>query len=109
MSAAIRIVGGNAIVIEDNLIVGAFAATANISNITTAATMLVIRRNYLLNRTSDGNNQLILAEATTTGLIADNRGGIIDSTGPLPVTAAAMHVSGNYFSSAAGVTASVLM
>lgn len=109
VSAAIRVVGGDAILIEDNVIVGAFATTGNISNITTASTMLTIRRNHLLNTTADGNNKLIVAEATTTGLIVHNAGGIIDSTAPAPVTAAAMHVGGNHFSSAGGVTASVLM
>jgi hypothetical protein len=109
VTAAIRLVGGNAHVIEDNEIVGAFATTGCISNITTAATMIAIRRNHLLNRTADGNNKLIVLDASTTGLVVENRGGIIDSTCPAPVTGAGTHVGGNWFSSAAGTTASVLM
>lgn len=109
VTAAIRIVGGDKHLIEDNVIEGAFATTGCISNITTAATMICIRRNALLNKTADGNNKLIVLEATTTGLIVQNTGGIIDSTCPAPVTGAATHVGGNWFSSAAGVTASVLM
>lgn len=109
VAAGVRVVGGDAITIEDNVIVGAFATTGCISNITTASTMLVIRRNGLLNKTADGDNKVIVADGSTTGLIVENRGGIIDSMSPAPVTAAAMHVGGNWFSSAGGVTASVLM
>ena len=109
VSSCVTLVGGDAIVIEDNVMVGAFATTGNIGNITTAATMLTIRRNHLLNTTADGNNKLIVLDGSTTGLIVHNAGGIIDSTGPAPVTAAAAFVGGNHFSSAAGVTASVLM
>lgn len=108
-SSCVTIVGGDAILIEDNVMVGAFATTGNIGNITTAATMLVIRRNHLLNTTADGNNKVVVADASTTGLIVHNSGGIIDSMSPAPVTAAAMFVGGNHWSSAAGVTASVLM
>lgn len=109
VSAAVRLVGGDAILIDDNVIVGAFSTTGNIENITTAATMLVIRRNHLLNKTADAQNLLVNVHASTTGLVVHNSGGIIDSTSPTPVVAAAMHVGGNHFSSAAGVTASALM
>lgn len=108
-SAAIRIVGGTDITIRDNIITGAFATTGNIENITTASVNLMILNNFLLNQTADGNNKLIKVDGSTTGLICGNRGGMIDSTGPAPVTAAAMFVGGNWFSSAAGTTASVLM
>lgn len=108
-SAAIRIVGGDALTVKDNVIEGAFATTGNIENITTLSSMLTITGNSLLNRTADGNNKVINVISTTTGLITNNRGGIIDSTAPAPVTAAGMHVGGNWWSSAADVTASVLM
>lgn len=109
VTSAIHLVGGDAHIIEDNVIVGAFATTGCIGNATTASTMIAIRRNHLLNRTADGNNKLIVLHASTTGLIVHNAGGIIDSTCPAPVTGAATHVGGNHFSSAVGVTASVLM
>lgn len=109
VAAAIRLVGGDKHLIEDNVIMGAFTTTGCISNITTAATMICIRRNHLLNRTADGNNKLIVLDASTTGLIVQNQGGIIDSTCPAPVTGAATHVGGNHFSSNVGVTASALM
>lgn len=97
VSAAVRVVGAaDAQVIEDNVIVGAFGATGGISNITTAVTMLSIRRNVILNNTADGNNKVIVADAATTGIIADNRFGIIDSTCPAPITAAAMNWAGNW-------------
>lgn len=108
-AAAIRLVGGTGIVIEDNVCTGAYAATGCINNITTACVMLTIRRNGLLNITADGNNKVIVLDGSTTGLIVNNAGGIIDSTSPAPVTAAAAFVGGNWWSSAAGVTASVLM
>lgn len=108
-AAAIRIVGGTGAVIEDNTITGSYALTGNIENITTAAVMLIIRRNHLLNRAADADNKVINVHASTTGLVVHNSGGIIDSTAPAPVTAAAMHVGGNHFSTAAGVAASVLM
>lgn len=108
VGSAISIVGGDAILVEDNVITGAFTTTGNIAN-GTASTMLVIRRNHLLNRTADGNNKVIVLHASTTGLIVQNQGGIIDSMCPVPVTAAGAHVGGNHWSSAAGVTASVLM
>lgn len=97
VAAAIRVVGGDGIVINDCIIEGAFTTTGCISNITTAATMLVIRRNVLLNRTADGNNKLLVAEATTTGIVAHNAGGYIDSTCPVAMTAAGMFWAGNHF------------
>lgn len=93
---AIQIVGGDSIIIEDNIIVGAFSTNGAIYNVTTASTMLTIRRNALINKTADGNNKLIVMAATTTGIIADNRGGMIDSTCPAPITAAGMHWAGNW-------------
>lgn len=107
--SAIKLVGGDSAVIENSYFNGAFATTGAIQNATTAATNLVIARNTILNQTADGNNKTIVLHASGTGLIAGNLGGIIDSTGPAPVTAAAAWVAGNYWSSAVGVTASVLM
>lgn len=109
VTGAIRIVGGDAIEVIGNRIVGAFAVTGAIENVTTATTNVIIDGNFILNQTADGNNKTIVLHASGTGLISNNRGGIIDSTSPAPVTAAAAWVAGNYWSSAVGVTASVLM
>lgn len=108
-TAQVRVVGGDAIVIKDNILCGACATTGNISNITTAATNLQIVGNMILNQTADGNNKTIVLDSSTTGLIASNRMAVIDSTSPAPVTAAGAYVSGNYWTGAAGVTASTLM
>lgn len=105
---AISFGAGDHTVIRNNIITGLFAVGGLIEN-SAAAIDVVIRENVLVNRTPDGDNKLIVAHASTTGGIVGNRGGIIDSSGPAPVTAAAMHVGGNWFSSAGGVTASVLM
>lgn len=109
VTGAIRIVGGDALEVSGNRIGGAFATTGAIENVTTATTNVIIDSNLIHNQTADGDNKVIVLHASATGLISRNRGGIIDSTAPAPVTAAAAHVAENYWSSAAGVTASVLM
>lgn len=108
-TSQISLVGGDSIVIQDNIIVGACAATGNISAATTAVTNFAIVGNLILNQTADGNNKTIVLGATDTGLIANNRMAVIDSTSPAPVTAAGAYVSANYWTGAAGVTASTLM
>jgi hypothetical protein len=105
----IKIVGGDSAVIRDNILCGACATTGNVATNTTDATNLFIVGNQILNQTADGNNKAIVLTASTTGLISSNRMAIIDSTGPAPVTAAGAYVSGNYWTGAAGVTASTLM
>lgn len=95
-------------VIKDNLITGLYAVGGAIEN-SAAAVDVAIMGNTILNTTPDGNNKNIVLHASTTGIISNNRGAIIDSTGPAPVTAAAAFVAHNYWSSAVGVTASVLM
>lgn len=95
-------------IIRRNIIAGYFGTTGNILN-AAAAENIAIHDNLLLNRSADGNNKLINVHASTSGLIVNNRGGIIDTTAPAPVTAAAMWVAGNYFSSDVGVAPSILM
>lgn len=108
-AAQVRFVGGDSIVIRNNDLIGACATTGNVSNITTAATNVVIDGNRMLNQTADGNNKTVVLDGSTTGIISNNRMAVIDSTSPAPVTAAGAYVSGNYFTGAAGVTASTLM
>lgn len=95
-------------VIRNNYIAGYFGTSGNILN-AAAAVNVVIQDNVLINRTADGNNLLINVHASTVALIVGNKGGVIDSMSPAPVVAAASFVGGNWFSSAAGVTASALM
>lgn len=108
-TSQISIVGGDSIVIKDNVIFGACATTGNIAAATTASTNGTIVGNVINNQTADGNNKAIVLGAGDTYMIANNRIAIIDSTGPAPVTAAGAYVSGNYWTGAAGVTASTLM
>lgn len=104
-AAGIQMVGGDAIRITDNTIIGSFAAIGCIYNPTTAATALEISRNILQNLSADADNVCINVHASTTGTLADNRISHIDSTSPAPIVAAAMMVSNNYTKSAAGVAA----
>jgi len=94
--------------IRRNSIAGYFGTTGCILN-AAAAVNVAIADNILLNRSADANNVLINLHASTAALIVGNRGGIIDSTSPAPVVAAAGFVGANWFSSNVGVTASVLM
>jgi hypothetical protein len=107
-TSAITVAGADDVTIRNNVILGAHATNGSIEN-SAAALNFNVLNNYILNRTADGNNKTIVLHASTTGLIANNRGGIIDSTSPAPVTAAAAWVAGNYWSSAVGVAASTLM
>lgn len=106
---AIDMVGGDDVMIRDNVFDGYFGTTGAIQNATTAGTNLNIIGNTIVNRTADGNNKVIVVDGSTVAVIVNNRGSVIDSMSPAPVTAAAGFVAGNYFSTAAGVTASVLM
>jgi hypothetical protein len=102
-------VAGDSHVIKDNFLFGACATTGNIAAATTASLNGLIIGNVILNQTADGNNKAIVLGASDTYMIVNNRMAVIDSTGPAPVTAAAAYVSGNYWTGAAGVTASTLM
>lgn len=95
-------------IIRNNVITGAFAVTGAINN-SAAAVNFHVLGNVIVNRTADGDNKAIVLHASTVGLVANNRGAVIDSTSPAPVTAAAAFVSGNYFTGAVGVTAGALM
>lgn len=101
---------GDDTLIRNNILCGAYAAANGAIYNSAAAINFNIIGNFIMNLTADGNNKAIVAHASTTGLIADNRIAIIDSTGPAPITAAAMYVSSNYTTGAAGVgAASVLL
>lgn len=110
VSNCIRLVGGDAIIVRENVLCAACATTGNIQSATTDCTNLQIIENFILNQTADGNNKAINLTAGSTGLIANNRIAIIDSTSPAPLTAAGAFVSGNYTVGAVGVgAASVLL
>ena len=96
MTAAIRLVGGSEIEIEENIFIGAYTAGVGaIENITTAVTWLQILRNSIQNLTA-ANTKAIVAIAGTTGQIAENKMQIL--SGLAPITAAGMSwVGGNYY------------
>lgn len=108
VAGAISFGAADNLIIRRNVITGYYGTTGNILN-AAAAENVVINDNLLLNRSADGNNLLINLHASTSAIITNNRGGIIDTTSPAPVVAAASWVAGNYFSSNVGVTPSVLM
>lgn len=108
-TSQISIVGGDSLVIKNNIIVGACATTGNISAATTASLNGTIDGNIIQNQTADANNKTIVLGAGDTYVISNNRMAVIDSTSPAPVTAAAAFVSANYWTGGVGVTASTLM
>ena len=108
-TSQISIVGGDSLVIQGCLLVGACATTGNISAATTASLNGLIDSCVIQNQTADANNKAIVLGAGDTYVISNCRMAVIDSTGPAPVTAAAAFVSANYWTGAVGVTASTLM
>lgn len=95
------------VVIRDCRITGNHTTAGSIAN-TAAAVGGIIDGNFIVNQTADGNNMCIVLHASTNSLIANNRLACIDSTSPIPITAAAGFVSANYIVGAVGVAASVL-
>lgn len=94
-------------VIRNNIIAGNHTTAGSIAN-TAAAVNFHVIGNFIQNNTADANNKAIVLHASSTGLVANNRIAVIDSTSPAPITAAAAYVSANYFTGAVGVTASTL-
>lgn len=106
-ATAIRIVGGTDIVIQNNVILGAFTTSlGGIENNTTACTNTVIAGNLIGNQTASSTKAIVLASGAT-GYVINNRLQILSGTAP--ITAAAGYVGGNYYVAAAGVTAGTLV
>lgn len=95
------------VTIRNNRITGKHTTAGSIAN-TAAAVGGVIDGNFIVNETADANNMCIVLHSSSNSIIANNRLACIDSTSPIPITAAAGYVSGNYIVGAVGVTASVL-
>lgn len=95
-TAAIRLVGGDGIIIQDNLFYGAYGSgNGAIENITTACTGILIAGNIISNATAS-STKAIVAVAGTTGLISNNRMQILSGTAPI-TAAGASWVGGNYY------------
>lgn len=104
---AILMVGGAGIVISNNWISGQFTSgTGGISNITTAATDLLVLSNTINNSTA-GSTKAITCVAGTTGNISRNNMQILSGTAP--ITAAGMSwVGGNYYAAAVATAGTLI-
>lgn len=103
----LQIVGGDDMAITNNFFYGAYTTSLGpINQITTAGLRMLIANNTLINATASSTKAIVLV-AGSTGMIRDNRIGILSGTAP--ITAAGMFVGANYYAAAAGVTASTLI
>lgn len=99
-TTAIQIVGGADHVITDNVIIGGYTAgTGGISNITTAALRVMIARNTIINLTASSTKAITLVSGTT-GVVEDNRLGILSGTAG--ITAAGAYWLANYYAASVG-------
>lgn len=98
---AIQIVGGDAIVIQNNRFIGGYATGSGaIQNLTTACTGAYIFNNYINNLTASCTKAMIFNSAST-GQISENKMQILSGTAP--ITGAAMSwVGANYYGATIG-------
>jgi hypothetical protein len=88
-AAAVRIVGGDGIVIEDNLFIGAYTTTLGaVEGNTTLTTNIAIHKNRIYNRTASSTKAIVLLTGST-GVISENRMQILSGTAPITADAAA--------------------
>lgn len=95
-TAAIGIVGGDSIVIENCKMIGAYTAgIGGINQITTTTTNCFVVNNLINNLTASSTKAMVFT-ASSTGMISNNRMQILSGTAP--ITGAAMSwVGGNYY------------
>lgn len=108
VTAAIRIVGADYVVVKNNLVTGLYATTGAVEQVTTAGVDHLYQGNTILNRTADGNNKAIVLKSDTTALIVGNVFAVIDSTSPAPYTAAAGYFGANYHVGAANTAGTLI-
>jgi hypothetical protein len=97
-SSAISLVGGNDVVIRNNTVVGNYhASNGVIKNATTDCLRLLIDGNTVINGTASSTKAVVLT-STSTGMIRNNRVGILSGTAPF--TFAAGYWMGNYYAAA---------
>ncbi|MHB8413923.1 MAG: hypothetical protein ACYDB1_00815 [Acidiferrobacteraceae bacterium] len=95
-TCAVKIVGGDSIVIADNWMEGAYTTTlGGINNATTACTNTQVTGNFINNMTAASTVAMTFV-STSTGMIANNRMQILSGTAPI-VGAAMSWVGGNYY------------
>ena len=106
-ASAIRIVGGDGAVINDNYIVGAYTTTLGLENVSTASTDSLIQRNFIKNRTAS-STICITMHANATGMYSDNRFSILSGATPV-VYAAGTNGGANYEVGAVGTGVGTLV
>ncbi|MGF1582375.1 MAG: hypothetical protein ACFCD0_23870 [Gemmataceae bacterium] len=89
-------------------IAGSFSTNGVIENLASAINFYAVD-NLIINYTANANNSIIRLNNSTSGMIANNRVGILDSTAPAPFTAANAFVGGNYGASTIGTAAATLI
>jgi len=96
----LQIIGGDCIQILNNKFIGAYTTSLGaINNITTAMTGALISGNTIVNQTASSTKALVLLSGST-GVISDNRVGILSGTAPF--TAAGAYWLANYYAATAG-------
>lgn len=99
----LQLVGGDDMVITNNFFYGAYTTSLGpINQITTAGLRMLIAGNTLINATASSTKAIVLV-AGSTGIIRDNRIGILSGTAA--VTAAGMYVIQNISAAAVSVGA----
>lgn len=92
--AAVRIIGGTDIVIQNNLFIGAYTSGVGaIQGLTTDQVNVTIDRNVIQNSTASSTKAVVLT-ASATGVISRNMVAI--GSGTVPFTSAAAFWVGNY-------------
>ena len=106
-AAAVRIVGGDGHVIENNVFIGDYTTTLGaIDNVTTACTNTVVKGNNIFNRTASSTKAMVFV-AASTGVISNNDMQILSGTAP--ITGAAMSwVGGNYYAATIGAAGTLI-
>lgn len=106
-AAAIRIVGGNEHIIEDNYFYGAYTTTLGaIDNVTTACLRTIVRNNTIVNITASSTKAMVFV-AGSTGFIRGNTMQILSGTAP--ITGAGMSWAGaNYYANAVATAGTLI-
>jgi hypothetical protein len=106
-TCSIQWVGGSEQQIRNNVFIGAYTTTLGaLNNLSSTSGRQVIDSNYIINATASSTVAMTFV-STSTGIISNNRMGIL--SGPAPVVGAAMTWGGGNYYSAALATAGTLI
>lgn len=106
-ATAIRIVGGNEHVIDNNRFYGAYTTSLGaIENNTTACLRVKVTNNLIQNATASSTKAMVF-DSSSTGVISGNMMQILSGTAP--ITGAAMSwVGGNYYAAAVATAGTLI-